>query len=115
MAGRLVKAQTAAITGATTAGVITVASTTGWYATAYGNMIQGANRTRCYIIEVLSSTTLAVRIIPDNPTGESTNIAGGSVVNSAPNYNRSDVSTYNGGTIYQDEQFIYNPNDAPLT
>jgi hypothetical protein len=110
MAGRIVKAISATITGATAEGYITVASTVGFYASATGFMTAtGEPNVAVVIVEVKSGTELGIRIIPDNPLGI-TNGKG----NAAPNYGLSDVSAYDGGTIYQSEQFIYNPNDEPL-
>lgn len=53
-------------------------------------------------ITSIASTTIGVRIIPVPTNG------------SAPNYGRSDVSAYTlGGKLDQEDQFIYNRNDAP--
>lgn len=110
MAGRIVKAISAAISAASTGGYITVASTTGFYAGAKGQMVNsGQPNVQVVITEVASATSLGIRVIPENPTA----IVNGKS-NSAPNYGRSDISAYNGGTIYQNEQLIYNPNDLGL-
>ncbi len=33
---------------------------------------------------------------------------------SAPSYGRSDMTDYNGGSVTQHEQFVYNSNEEPL-
>ena len=110
MAGRIIKSLSSAIPGATAAGYITVASTTGYYAGAKGNMTNsGQPNVAVVITEIVSSTSLGIRIVPENAFGITNGIG-----NAGPNYGRNDVSTYNGGTIYQHEQFIFNPNDKPL-
>lgn len=110
MAGRLIKPISAAITAATAGGYITVASTTGFYAGAKGWMTNtGQANVPVTITEISSATVIGIRIETENPFG----ITNGRS-NSAPNYGRSDVSAYNGGTIYQNDQFIFNPNDQPL-
>jgi hypothetical protein len=110
MSGRIVKHVSAAITGATATGYLTVASTAGFYAGAKGAMINaGQDNVAVVITEVASATSLGIRIVPEDAFG----ITGGKG-NAAPNYGRSNVSAYNGGTIIQHEQFIFNPNDKPL-
>lgn len=103
MAGKLIAPKSAAITAATAAGYVTIASTTGWYANAKGWMAFGGQPTVPVVItEVASATQLGVRIVNEND------------LLNRPNYGRSNVSAYNGGTINQNDQFIYNPNDQPL-
>lgn len=103
MAGKLIAPKSASITAATATGYVTVASTTGWYAGAKGWMTFGGQpNVPVVITEVASATSLGVRIVNEND------------LKNAPNYGRSNVSAYNGGTIYQNEQFIFNPNDQPL-
>lgn len=104
MAGRIVKSQTGSITAATATGYVTIASTTGWYAGAKGWMTAGGQpNVPVTIVEILSGTQLGVRIEPDGT------MSGGVA------YGRSNVAVYNGGTIVQNEQLIYNTADAPLT
>lgn len=103
MAGKLIKPLTAAITAATATGYVTIASTTGWYAGARGAMTNGGQPNVPVIItEIASATQLGVRILDDND------------LNNRPNYGRSNVAAYNGGAIYQHDQFLFNPNDNPL-
>lgn len=113
MAGKIVKATSATVTSSTAAGYATIASTTGWYAGAKGYLTKPATATVSIVItEIVSSTVLGVRIVSDDPRGVTSGVS-----NSAPNYGRSDISAYSGGTgvIYQNDQVIYNPNDNPLT
>lgn len=103
MAGKLISAKSATITGATAAGYVTVASTTGWYAGAKGFMTNtGQPNVPIVVTEIASSTQLGVRIRNDDD------------LKNEPDYGRSNVSAYNGGTIYQNDQFVFNPNDQPL-
>jgi hypothetical protein len=108
MAGRLVKQISATITGVAAGanGYITVASTVGFYAGAKGSMNIGGAGVSVIITEVASATSLGVRIIPDDWFQPGA---------AGPNYGRSVTTAYNGGTITQYEQLIFNPNDAPLT
>lgn len=111
MAGRIVKQVSAAITGTGATGYVTVASTTGFYAGAKGAMTNtGQPNVAVVITEVASSTSLGIRIVPENAFGTTNGVG-----NSAPNYGRSTVTAYNGGQIIQHEQFIFNPNDLPLS
>jgi hypothetical protein len=103
MAGKIVKATSAAITAATATGYVTIASTVGWYAGAKGAMTNGGQPNVPVIItEIASATQLGVRILSDDD------------LQNKPNYGRSNVSAYNGGVLYQHEQFVFNPNDQPL-
>lgn len=104
MAGRIIAAKAATITAATASGFVTIASTTGWYAGAKGWMAAGGQpNVPVVITEVTSATQLGVRIVNEND------------LLNRPNYGRSNVSAYNTGTINQNEQFIFNPNDQPLS
>lgn len=108
MAGRIIKGISATITGVAAGanGYITVASTTGFYAGAKGSMTVGGLGVSVIITEVASATSLGIRILPDDWF-----VPGAA----GPNYGRSVTTAYNGGTIVQHEQLIFNPNDAPLT
>lgn len=102
MAGRIVKAVSGTITAASATGYITLASTTGFYEGAKGWMINGGQPNVPVVITSVSASQLGIRVLNEND------------LKNPPNYGRSDVSAYNGGTIYQNEQFIFNPNDKPL-
>ena len=110
MSGKLIDSKHAAITAATSTGYISIASTTGWYkgATAYLNAA-GQDNVEVTITEIVSATQMGVRLNTD-PRGSSTAMS-----RPAPNYGRSDLSAYNGGTVDQPAQLIYNPNESPLT
>lgn len=110
MAGRNVKQVSATITGATATGYLTVASTTGFYAGAKGAMINaGQANVSVVITEVASATSLGIRIVSDDALGITAGVG-----NAGPRYGRSSVTAYNGGTIIQHDQFVFNPNDKPL-
>lgn len=99
MAGRLITAVHATVTGATAAGYLTVASATGLYVGARCWLSGGGNQDYVQITEI-SGTSVGVRKITSPGVG--------------PNYGRSDVSAYSaGGFLDQEDQFIYNRNDAP--
>lgn len=102
MAGRIVSAVSGAITAASATGYITLASTVGYYAGAKAWLNNGGQPTVPVVITSVSSTQLGIRILNEND------------LKNAPNYGRSNVAAYNGGTIHQSEQFIFNPNDKPL-
>ena len=99
----------AAITvGGTTAGIVTVASTTGFYVGAKCTVAvaaTGAGSREVEIVAIPSSTTLALRYMPtrsNDPTQEL-----GPRGLPRPNYGRSDMSAIlNTFTIYQPEQQI---------
>jgi hypothetical protein len=102
MAGKFINAASASITAATSAGYITVSSTTPFYKKAVIWLsASGQPSLRGVITEVKSSTQLGI-VFRTNDAGE------------APNYGRSDVSAYSSGTITQEEQLIYNTDDKPL-
>ena len=110
MAGRIVKEISAAITAASNAGLITIASTTGFYEGGTGAMVNGGQpNVSIVIVDIVSATTMKVRIVPQTVFLSATTQASG------PNYGYSDVSAYNGGTIIMHAQLVYNKNDAPLT
>lgn len=106
MAGKQIGFKSSAISAVSAQGAITVASTTGYYKNAIvwlnDSTATAANNKRAVIMEVISGTQLGI-LIRSNDPGE------------APKYGRSDMTAYNGGSITQHEQFIYNNDDAPLT
>jgi len=105
MAGKNIGHKTNAITAVTATGYITIASTVGYYKNAIVWMNDAtstvANNKRAVITEVLSATQLGIGLRSNDP-GE------------APRYGRSDMTAYNGGSITQLEQLIYNNDDKPL-
>lgn len=68
----------------------------------------GAASVTCVITEVVSGTQMGVRIVPDSVVGAQTY---------GPDYGRSDCSAFHtaNGVIYQNEQFIFNIDDLPLS
>lgn len=105
MAGKNIGHKTNAITAVTATGLITISSTVGYYKNAIvwlnDSTATAANNKRGVIMEVVSATQLAI-LLRSNDPGE------------APKYGRSDMTAYNGGSITQLEQFIYNNDDKPL-
>lgn len=100
MAGKIIDAKSASITAATSAGYVTVASSTGFYKNAFVWLNKaGQPEVECKIL-VISGNDIGVQILPELGKG--------------PKYTLSDISAYNGGTISQFSQFVYNPNDKPL-
>lgn len=102
MAGRLITPKRATVSAATAAGYLTVDSTTGLYVSAFCWLTKTDTTLpiRVQITEIVSGTSVGVRLAP--------------ALAQAPNYGRSDVSAYNGGGFLdQEDQFIYNRNDAP--
>lgn len=99
MAGKNIEQLSATITAATTSGYITVASVAGFYKGALCNLQNvGQPSLEVYITEVLTTgNQLGIRF-----------------KSSVPEYGRDDVSLYNGGSIHQLAQFVYNRNDKPL-
>lgn len=121
MAGRLIKAaRQTAITAANT-GIITCGSTAGFYERAFAWLKDsGQPGVKVQIVEVTDATHLKVRIVPMDGGIAFSGNAGTAVDESdiqgtGPNYGVSDISDYNGGSISQPEQLVYNRNDAPLT
>lgn len=107
MAGRIAKDIGAAITGATNAGVITMASTTDFLAGARAWITNAGQTNRLVRINaILSATTLSVRFDFDPLAVSGTATAGG------PSYGNSDISAYNGGRLDQFAQPIWNAVDA---
>lgn len=68
----------------------------------------GAAGVTIVITEIVSATQMGVRIVPDSVVGAQTY---------GPDYGRSDCSAFNtaNGVIYQNEQFIFNIDDLPLS
>lgn len=69
----------------------------------------GVDNKSIVITEIASATSLGVRIVADDVLGPNA---------SGPNYGRSSMTPYNsavGGMVYQHEQFIFNPDDLPLS
>jgi len=105
MAGKTVSDKSAVMSAATAQGVATIPSTTGWYKGARGAMNAGGQPNVSIVItEIISSTTLGVRIVSDQIGGATSGFNAG----------RSDISAYNGGTLYQHNGFVYNNDDQPL-
>lgn len=112
MAGKITKDQRVAIAGASAAGVITVASTSGMYARMRGHIAKGGQPgMKIYVIQILGATTLQVR---EDVESRGQGAIPGPIVAST-HYGVSDVSAYNGGWLVLPGQVVYNPNDAPLT
>lgn len=100
MAGRLIKGVHATVTAGTAQGYLTVTSATGLYvgAKCWLSLTAGNEQIQVEITEI-NGTSIGVRRVP--------------AIAQAPNYGRSDVSAYNGGGFLdQEDQFIYNRNDA---
>lgn len=114
MAAKLIKAASTAITAATAAGYITVASTTPFVANAKGQMSNtGQPSVNVIITEIVSATVMGIRIVPEDSRGAVSGWVSGTVIGAnAPNYGRSNVAAYNGGVIAQNDQSVYSPNDA---
>lgn len=121
MAGRLIKAARQTGITAASSGLVTVTSTTGFYERAFAYLRAGGQPgLKVQISEVVSATQLRVRAVPMDAGISSSGTAGtagdeSDVLGTGPNYGLSDVSAYNGGSIAQPEQLVYNRNDAPLT
>lgn len=103
MAGRMIDHLQGTIAAASATGYITLASVVGFYrnAVVYLNNT-GQPTKRAVITDILSGTNQLGILFRE--------IAAGTV----PTYGHSDVSAYNGGTVTQHEQFVYNVNDKPL-
>lgn len=103
MAGKITRAVRATVTAATATGFATVSSATDLYvgALAWLSNTAGTVQDRVEIVSI-SGTSIGLRIIPVKGRG--------------PNYGRSDISGYNGGGFLdQEEQFVYNREDKPVT
>lgn len=102
MSGKNIDFKSSAISAATATGYVTISSTTGWYkgATVWIKNSAATEAKECLITEVTSGTVLGILI--KGTIGE------------GPRYGRSNVSAFNGGTLTQLEQLVYNTNDTPL-
>lgn len=113
MAGKIIKELSATLSGAAATGYVTVASTTGFYKGAVCTLSNtGQPGLTVEITEVASGTSLGLRQIPEDPLGR---LGAPSDRALAFNYGRTSLTAYNGGTLYQPEQLIYNPNDLGLS
>lgn len=105
MAGKTISHKANAITAVTSTGYITIASTVGYYKNAIvwlnDSTATVPNNKRAVITEVLSATQLGI-VLRTTDAGQ------------AAGYGRSDMTAYNGGSITQHEQFVYNIDDKPL-
>lgn len=121
MAGFDAPAISAVISAATAAGLVTVASTTGFYVSQIGwiNKSGGAS-TKVKIMKIVSTTTMDVQIVKDYegleansaiPNQPSAGLGAPFLDNrlKPARYDYSDVSAYGDGTwsIYCDQQLIY--------
>lgn len=103
MAGQIVKAASAAITAASATGYLTVSTANAalFYPRAFVWVnASGQPNVLGQITEINTTTgAMGVKLVthPNDPIG-----------GEGDNYGRSDLSAYNGGTIYMDEQLIYN-------
>lgn len=110
MAGKQIGHVSQAITASGTLGKLTVADVTGFYKNAIvwiNDSTKADAKTKRAVIRDIDTTgkTISVLFRSDAP-GE------------APAYGYSNVTApvdYNGGTITQHGQFIYNSDDAPLS
>lgn len=107
MAGKQIDDFAATITDADSHGWVTVDDVSGFYEKAIVWLNDSgaveANIKRCVIMEVDADNSKLALLFRSDAPGE------------APQYGRSDVSSYNGGTVTQNAQFIYNSDDAPLS
>lgn len=110
MAGRLTGYAHTTVSAATSAGYLTVGAATGFYVGAKCWLSNTANTLNSFVqIVSISGTTVGVRIIPQPAL---TSI--GLPTYAPPNYGLSDVSAFNGGGFLdQEDQLVYNRNDAP--
>lgn len=102
MAGKIIEAVGAAITGVATAGAVTVADATGFYVGAHANLSKAGAGVEVLITEI-SGGNIFCRIIRDAVDAPA-----------AIQYGNSVVSAFTGGRIDQPEQHLFNPNDKPL-
>lgn len=85
---------------------VTTTDTSGNLAWTGATLAGGFDNKTITITEIVSATVMGVRIEPDDHVGPAAH---------GTNYGRSDMTAYNGATIYQHDQFIFNPNDLPLS
>ena len=99
MAGREISFITANIIGVAATGTITLAATTGFYKGAIVWLNAGGQPAKQAIVRTVTSTKLGVSFY-DTAAG------------TAPGYGFSDPTLYNGGTVTQHDQFIYDKSDG---
>jgi hypothetical protein len=94
-----VPAVSLAVSAATSAGVVTVASTTDLYpgTNAWLGLSNGNSAIRVRILKIINATTFLVRRWPTKPADEF-RVAHDQENYGAPNYGVSDVSAYNGSS-----------------
>lgn len=106
MAGRIARDIGSALSAGTTAGLVTMASTTHFLAGAKAWLTVAASPNRLVkIMEVVSATQLILRFEFD-PTGATGTVTAG------PRYGGSDVSAYALGRLDQFAQPVWNATDA---
>jgi len=120
MPGKLIDAQGANFTAPGTAdGIITVASTTGFFAKAFGNISDTTGRSdKVQITAIIDATHLGVRIIRPLPAAIGSSGDGSTPVPNAPNYGRSNISAYtnaNAARVDQEAQLIYDADNTLQT
>lgn len=115
MAGRNVNEVSQAISAVSATGVITVASTVGLYEGAYAYLAKAAQPGVTFrILRVLNATTLSTRLIAEPRGGGAQTVHGDTAVGSY-SYGNYDATAYNLGTLTMPAQFVFNPNDLPLS
>jgi hypothetical protein len=102
MAGKIVKAVGAAITGVATSGSVTVGSSSGFYVGARANLSKSGVSAEI-LITAISGNNIYCRIIRDANDSPA-----------AAQYGNSVVTAFDAGRIDQPEQFVFNANDKPL-
>lgn len=107
MAGKQIEFVSGTITGVDTHGYVTLASVAGFYEGAIvwmnDSTATAPNNKQAIITEVDTTNVKLGICFRTNNAGE------------APSYGRSSMSAYNGGSVTQHEQFIYNSDDNPLS
>lgn len=110
MSGKYVKAAQAGITAATSTGYLTLGAGTigNFYRDAFVWVTNtGQTNVLCQITEInITANTIGVKLISKDGEPQ-----GGNPLN----YGRSNLSAYNGGNVYMDEQLIYNRGENPVT
>lgn len=106
MSGREIDHKTATITAITTTGYVTIASVTGFYRGAVvwmnDSTATDANNKRAIITSVNTVTNqLGIRLQSNEP-------------GSAPNLGNNNMTVYNGGTVTQHQQFIYDVSNGTI-
>lgn len=102
MAGKFIKPQSSTFAAADHTGYATLSSVDGWYEKAIVWLSKTGTYAQGIITEVdTTNKKLGIKLI-DSAAG------------TPATYGRSDINSYDGGTITQQEQLIYNSNDKPL-